>query len=46
MPGMCIQLPVLQTGKERLKVGEYTAGEAGGGELYGSQLWPTLDVQV
>lgn len=32
MPGMCIQLPVLQIGKERLKVGGYTGGEAGGKE--------------
>lgn len=28
MPGMCIQLPALQTGKERLEVEEYTEGES------------------
>ena len=28
MLGMCIQLPALQTGKERLEVEEYTEGES------------------
>ncbi len=36
-------LPVLQTGKERLKVGEHVAGELGGEEHYGSQLWPRCE---
>lgn len=45
MPGMCIQTPALQTGKERLKGEEYTVREAGEKvkERWGSQLWPTLD---
>lgn len=41
---MCIQIPVLHTGKERFNGEEYTVREAGGKEQNRSQLWPTLDV--